>query len=86
MCSGKGVRPDSRLSFLKPKTVKQVKWFLKLASYYGKIVPGYAKITAYINKLQPKEENFIRSESEESGDFSGGCLSARVEMQKVLIE
>ena len=61
--SSKGVEPDpGNISKVKnypePKTIKQVRTYLGLTSYYRKFIQNYAKIAAPLNKLLRKNAPF----------------------------
>ena len=50
------------LSYPVPKTQKQVKRFLGMASYYRKFIPNYSSITEAINRLLKKNSKFVWNE------------------------
>ena len=68
--SEKGVEPDSRKveaveNFPRPNTVKQLKSFLGLTSYYRKFVPQFSNIAAPLHKLMKKDVKFTWGQDQE---------------------
>jgi hypothetical protein len=62
-----GIRPNNdkikaMLKYPVPKTQKQVKRFLGMASYYRKFIPNYSSITEAINRLLKKNSKFVWNE------------------------
>jgi hypothetical protein len=69
--TGKGLKPDRQLvekvlDFPVPKTVKEVKSFCGLSSYYRRFIPNYSKISTPLNKLLRKDVPFIWGEKEQN--------------------
>ena len=68
--SEEGVRPDSDKvkpveKFPRPRTPKNVKQFVGLASYYRRFIPGFANIAKPLNKLLKNHEPFVWGEEQE---------------------
>ncbi|CAF0799602.1 unnamed protein product [Brachionus calyciflorus] len=66
--SEKGIKiVESRVKVIKeypkPKTCKQVKQFLGLASYYRQFIPDFSDIVDALNKLTPKDVRFKLDEN-----------------------
>lgn len=49
----------------KPKTVKQIRQFLGISSYFRKFIRNYATITEPLTRLTRKDVKWTRGESQE---------------------
>ena len=68
--SERGVEPntckvDAVNDFLTPKTVKELKRFLVLISYYRKFIPQFSKTASPLHALLKKEAKYVWRDSQE---------------------
>ena len=66
-----GIKPDPDNiikveNFPKPRTVKEVRSFLGLSSYYRKFIRNFSKIAAPLFKLTKKDEQFLWTDEQEN--------------------
>ena len=64
LISSEGVKPDPNNTakvrdFPVPSTVKQVRSFIGLCSYYRRLIPGFAKIAAPLQSMVKKDQKKI---------------------------
>jgi hypothetical protein len=65
----KGLLPDSKRtvvrSFPEPKTVKQLRGFLGLSSYYRRFIQNYSKVAYPLHDLLKKNASYGRTEPQQ---------------------
>ena len=82
LVSEEGLRPDPRLpesiqEIQPPTSVTQVRSFLGLVRYYRRIIKGFSKIAAPLNKLFEKNRPFVWTEE---------CTKAYQELKDLLLQ